>query len=121
METNPCVWASGWAQVLEVFHLHCSEHQRRHLGTAGLKSVQAPGRVHPSAVSVQWPRLLDYKQGGNRRVYPFLPAASLSSDRAFQSLSWVFVAALGENQRVKMTQTERSIKMKKSTNLHCGL
>lgn len=99
METNPCVWTSGWAQVLEVFHLHCSEQQRRHLGTAGLKSVQAPGTVHTSAVSVHWLRLLDYKQGGNRRVYPFLPAASLSFDRAFQSLSWVFVAALGAKEQ----------------------
>lgn len=88
--------ACGRAQVLElVFRLHCVERQHRHLGTAGLKSVQAPGKVHIATVSVYWQILLDYKDGCNRQLYPFLPAASLSFNRAFQSLSWVFVGALG--------------------------
>lgn len=45
--TNPSVvaGASGPGQGSELLsHLHCGAHQYGHLGTAGLKSVQAPGR-----------------------------------------------------------------------------
>lgn len=128
MYTNPCVLAgaSGWGQASELLlHLHCGAHQHRHLATAGLKSVQGPGMrqkttVRASTVSDSWLRWLYSKHWCNGHVYPLLSAASLSFNRAFQSLSWVFVAALEAQRNRSPNGMFQTIVCERIIRMDCG-